>query len=356
MKEIKTNSNKIYPLCSVIVVNYNGRDLLKSFMPSIINMKYPNFEVILVDNASKDNSVNIVKKLFPKVKIIQNTKNDGTAEGSNVGLSLAKGEFILWLSNDMEIEPDFLNQLVELANSSKNIGICTCKMKRITENFEKLNQIDSVGGNLDIFGFPSAIGINQIDKGQLDQVSEVFFSFGGALLIKKSVLDLVGGYDPAFFTLADDIDLCWRVRLAGFKVMVQPSAVLYHRVSATLSKWKRSERRFISERNTFRTLLKNYSSRSLLSILPRYFSLIFAETLFFIFWKPEMALSYIRAIIWNLRNLRDTLSRRNKIQTTRKISDIFIKSQMQNQPNKLIILKEFMMLRNTGSLAKYLDD
>jgi len=348
--------DKKYPLCSVIVVNYNGKDLLKKFMPSILKMKYPNFEVILVDNASKDNSVNTVKKEFPNVNIIQNNKNDGTAEGSNIGLSIAKGDYILWLSNDMELEPDFLTNLINLANSSKDIGVCTCKMKRITEKGEKLNEIDSVGADLDIFGFPSSRGINKIDKGQFDQPSEVFFSFGGALLIKKSVLNLVGGYDPLFFTLADDIDLCWRVRLAGYRIMVQPSAVLYHRVSATLSKWKRSERRFISERNTFRTLLKNYSLLSLLKILPRYFGLIIAEVSFFAIRKPEMTISYFRAIFWNMRNLKDTWLRRQKIQSIRTISDNTIMSYMLDQPTKLLILKEFMASYSTGTLRKYLGE
>jgi GT2 family glycosyltransferase len=138
--------------------------------------------------------------------------------------------------------------------------------------------------------------------------------------------------------------------------MVQPSAVLYHRVSATLSKWKRSERRFISERNTFRTLLKNYSLLSLLKILPRYFGLIIAEVSFFAIRKPEMTISYFRAIFWNMRNLKDTWLRRQKIQSIRTISDNTIMSYMLDQPTKLLILKEFMASYSTGTLRKYLGE
>lgn len=345
-----------YPLCSVIVVNYNGKNLLERFLLSIIKMDYPNFEVILVDNASKDGSVGLVSSRFPQVRIIENSKNDGTAEGSNVGARQAKGDYVLWLSNDMELNPDFLTCLIELAQSSDDIGICTCKMKRITEKGEKLNEIDSIGGDVDIYGFPSARGINQIDRGQMDQACEVFFSFGGALLIKKSVLNIVDGYDPAYFTLGDDIDLCWRVRLAGYKVMAQPSAILYHRVSATLSKWKRAERRFISERNMFRTILKNYSLRSLATVLPQYLGLLFAEATLLMLRKPEMSMSYVRTVLWNLLNFRATWSRRLAVQATRRVSDEDIKRLMVRRPFKLVILRDFLATRKQGTLKRYLGE
>lgn len=345
-----------YPLCSVIVINYNGKHLLERFLPSVLAMDYPNYEVVLVDNASHDGSAEFVKSKFPSVRIVLNPNNDGTAEGSNVGARHAKGDYILWLSNDMEVNTDFLTRLMEVAVSSPDIGICTCKMKRITETGNKLNEIDSVGGDIDIYGFPSARGINQPDKGQLDNVCEVFFSFGGAMLIKKSVVETVRGYDPSFFTLADDIDLSWRVRLAGYRVMVQPSAVLYHRASATLGRWTRAKRRFVSERNTLRTLLKNYSLGSLTTILPRYLGIIIVELIFFALRKPEVSVAYAKALGSNLLHLQDTLSKRMFIQATRKVSDESLKKHMIDGPLKINVLKEFMATKGGVALKRYLGE
>jgi GT2 family glycosyltransferase len=183
----------------VIVNDYNGRDLLARFLLSIAKLDFDNYEVVIVDNTSTDDSVSFVKKNYPNFKVVVNPQNYGTAEGSNRGIPHAKGEYILFLSNDMQIDPSMLRLMVETAESSPDIGICTCKIRRITPGGEKLNSIDSVGGDVDVFGFPSACGINEPDKGQLDEVSEILFSFGGAMLIKRKVIDKIGAYDPTFF-------------------------------------------------------------------------------------------------------------------------------------------------------------
>jgi len=343
------------PLCSVIVINYNGRGLLKRFLPSIEELEYEDYEVIIVDNASNDDSVLFVKSKYPQFKIVKNSENFGTAEGSNKGISDAKGDYILWLSNDMELEPSLLQLMVETAESSPEIGICTCKMRRITVQGEKLNIIDSVGGDIDIFGFPSARGINEPDKGQLDEIGEVFFSFGGAMLIKREVINKIGAYDPTFFTLADDIDLCWRAHLAGYKAVVQSKAVLYHRVSATLGTvFGRSRKRYISEKNTFRMLLKNYSSLTLAKLLPLYLGLLMAEiTLFLVLRKFRLVTAYLQAILWNLHNFRDTWTQHLKIQQLRAVGDKDIQRMMCRKSFKIKILKEFLTTRKSASWQAY---
>jgi len=349
---IESNKN---PLCSVIIINYNGRKLLKRFLPSIERLNYENYEVIIIDNASRDDSVLFVKSHYPQFKIVKNPQNFGTAEGSNSGIPHAKGEYILWLSNDMELDPSLLRLMVETAESSPDIGVCTCKMRRITVQGEKLNIIDSVGGDIDIFGFPSARGINEPDKGQLDEVSEVFFSFGGAMLIKQEVINKIGAYDPTFFTLADDIDLCWRAHLAGYKVVVQPKAVLYHRVSATLGTiFRRSRKRYVSEKNTFRMLLKNYSSSTLAKVLPPYLGLLTAEiTLFLMLRKFRLVTAYLKAILWNLYNFRDAWTQHVAIQQLRVISDKDIQKMMYRKSFKIKILKEFLGARKSASWQAY---
>jgi hypothetical protein len=339
----------------VIIVTYNGKDLLERFLPSVEKLDYENYEVIIVDNASTDGSRSLVKNIYPHFKIVESPQNFGTAEGSNLGVPYAKGEYILWLSNDMELDPSLLRWMVETAESSPEIGICTCKMRRITALGEKLNIIDSVGGEIDVFGFPSARGINEPDKGQLDRVSEVFFSFGGAMLIKRKVINKIGAYDPTFFTLADDIDLCWRAHLVGYKVIAQPKAVLYHRVSATLGTiFGRSRKRYMSEKNTLRMLLKNYSNSTLAKLLPLYLGLLTAEiTLFLMLRKLRLVTAYLKAILWNLRNFKDTWTQHLAIWKLRIVSDKDIQKTMCKQPFKVEILKEFLKTRKSPSWQAY---
>lgn len=343
------------PFCSVIIVTYNGRNLLERFLPSVEKLDYQNYEVIIVDNASTDGSRTFIKSDYPHFGLVRSAKNFGTAEGSNLGLPHAKGEYILWLSNDMELDPSLLRWLVETAESSPEIGICTCKMRRITAKGKKLNIIDSVGGDLDILGFPSARGINEPDKGQLDKTSEVFFSFGGAMLIKREVINKIGAYDPTFFTLADDIDLCWRAHLIGYKVVAQPKAVLYHRVSATLGTiFGRSKKRYMSERNTFRMLLKNYSTPTLAKIFPLYLGLLTAEiTLFLILRKLRLVTAYLKAIIWNLYNFKDTWTQHVAIQQIRIVNDKDIQKLMYKKSFKIKIFKDFLRARKSASWQAY---
>ena len=143
------------------------------------------------------------------------------------------------------------------------------------------------------------------------------------MFIRKSVLKIVGGFDPSFLTLTDDIDLSWRVRLAGYKVMVEPKAYLYHRVSATLGKThNRPQKRYLSERNTLRTLLKNYSTGYLCLILPAYFMILLLEMFFYtVMGKWEMTMACLKALNWNLSRLGETRRMRKKVKSYRVVPD-----------------------------------
>lgn len=339
---------KSKPLVSIVNVTWNGKHLLEQHLPSLRNLKYSNYEVIIVDNASNDGSTDFVNTNYPEFQLIQNSENLGTAEGSNVAIKSAEGKYLFWISNDMEFDPYILNHLVDRCESDDSIGICTVKMRRII-NDALVHEIDSVGAEVDIFGFPVSRGINQGDDGRFDHYTEIFFSFGGAMFIRRDLLDKIGGFDLDYFTLTDDIDLSWRVHLYGYKVVVEPKAFLYHRVSATLgSTHNRAQKRYLSERNTLRTLLKNYSGMTLAAILPFHLFLLFLEmTFFLIIGKPEIARSGVRAISWNMKNFKNTLKLRNKIQTIRKVGDHVILSKMLFRSEKINIFLDFMRYRKT---------
>lgn len=340
-KKMLSNQNK--PLVSVINVTWNGKELLAKYLPSLKDLNYSNYEVIVVDNASCDKSVEFVKNNYPEFRIIANKTNLGTAEGSNVAISQSRGEYIFWVSNDMEFDREILNHLVACCESDPKIGIATVKMRRI-KNDACIDEIDSVGANLDIFGFPCSRGIGEKDKGQYDSLSDVFFSFGGAMFIRKELLSIIGGYDSDYLTLADDIDLCWRAHLAGFRVVVEPKAFLYHQVSATLGKThNRAQKRYLSERNTLRTLLKNYSLGYLFFILPVYLLILFMEIAFFsLLGKFQIAKSGFSALGWNISHFKDTLGLRKKVQNFRKLKDSRILSLMLKRPEKIRLFFDFV--------------
>ncbi len=343
-----------YPLVSIVLVSWNGEELLRAHLPSLLKIDYPNFEVIVVDNGSTDESVTWLRMTHPAIRVIVNPANLGTAEGSNVAIPHARGKYLFWVSNDMEFDRDILKNLVRRCEADEGIGICTVKMLRIKDG-KLVREIDSLGANADVFGFPDARGINQADRGQFDEFREVFFSFGGAMFIRRSVLDVTGGFDPDFLTLADDIDLSWRVRLAGFKVMVEPKAFLYHRVSATLSKsHNRPQKRYLSERNTLRTLLKNYSAGYLSFILPLYALLLGGEMLFFaLLGKWAMARAGWRALFWNISHLGATLEMRRKAQKTRLVPDRAIVAMMLKRSEKLRLFWDFIFRRGLGDWNGY---
>ncbi len=332
------------PLISVVIVTYKGRDLLERFFPSVAGLSYPHLEFIVVDNDSRDGSVDFLRTRYPLVKIVEAGHNYGTAQGSNIGAGQARGEYIFFISNDMSFDPDMLTRLAGHLQSDPTIGICTCKMRRITDTGMKLQIIDSVGSDIDVFGFPAARGINSVDRGQWDYFSDVFFAFGGALLIRKKLFEEAGGYDPDFFTLADDIDLSWRVRLLGYRVVADPAAVLYHRVSATLgSRFGRSQKRFWSERNTLRMLLKNYSAASLLVVLPAYLILLSSEMIFFlILGKLSIAGAEAKALGWNAAHILQTLRLRKDIQRKRRVGDGRVFRCLRKTSFKIIILWDYL--------------
>jgi GT2 family glycosyltransferase len=344
------------PKVSIVIPNWNGRKLLEQFMPSVVGQNYPSFEVVILDNASADESVKFLEEQYPQVRVVRHNCNDGTAEGSNVGARAARGEYLFFISNDMWLEPDVLTRMTAHLDTDPKVGICTLKMRRIQADGQRLMTLDSVGGIIDVFGFGYPRGINEEDRGQWDTPAEVGFSFGGALMIRRALYEKLGGYDPAFFTLTDDLDLCWRVRMLGYKIMAEPRAVLYHRVSATLNTpaFKRAYRRFLSERNTIRMLLKNYSGVNLLWVMPGHLVLLLAEGIFFLCARQwTLAGAGPRAVAWNIRVGGDTLRKRREIQNLRTVGDGVILKIRWRDIGKIWMVRDIWKRRNHPDVKSF---
>ena len=324
----KKGSLKQNSKVSVIILNYNGKDLLSECIEGVKKQTVPADEIIVLDNASTDESVSFMKRQYPEVIVVENGFNAGTAQGSKIAADHANGEFLVFMSNDIVMDKECLAYLVNTMGQDEQIGICTSVLLNYyKDETSGENLIDNAGGFIDKFGFPVPFG-NRKKIDLIPESKEVFFSYGGCFIIRKSLFDKVGGFDNKFFTLNDDVDLSWRVRLFGYKVIYDRNAFVFHHVSATLKHvFVRARKRYWSERNIFRTMLKNYSGLSLFAILPVYFILLAAEAIYYLIrLKFPLCLSIVKAFFWNIINLADTLRLRSYVQKSRRIPEKVITS------------------------------
>lgn len=324
---MRSTSEK-WPLISIIILNYNGRRYIEDCLGTVFNSIYPNFEVFFVDNASTDDSVELVKKSYPLSNIIVNNRNLHFTEGNNVGMRFAKGDYIILLNNDTKVDPNWLNELSALMESDPTIGACQCKLLFM----DNPTEIDSAGGFVNPLGLCVERGKGEKDIKQYDCVDKIFHGKGAALMVRKKALSEVGLLDNAFLYNSEDVDLCWRLHLMGYKVCFCPTAIVFHsRSSPTKKKFqKMNVGLFNSAKNVLRMLIKNYSMSNLLKFMPLLISFeIGASLLLLSRKKPQMFLAIFQALFWNLKNLPGTLAERSIVQQKiRKVPDSDILKHM----------------------------
>ncbi|MCX6820868.1 MAG: glycosyltransferase family 2 protein [Candidatus Aenigmarchaeota archaeon] len=208
------------PFCSVLIVNFNGLHHVNKCFSSLAGLDYPKdrYEVVMVDNSSTDGSVDFVRKHFPWVKVHEFDKNYGFAEGNNRGLQfLKRGEYVVFLNNDTMVRRDWLSELVKAADASDDVGICGSKM------LDQRLKADIGEGRMNLLVVPEIISRHT-------ETSECFFVSGGSMLVKREVLNRLGQcFDSEFVAYFEDVDLCWRARLAGYKVLYVPSSEVVHK-------------------------------------------------------------------------------------------------------------------------------
>lgn len=253
-------------LTSIIVLNYNAGNLLLDCVESLFKTINCEYEVIVVDNISTDNSHKKCKEVFPKIKLIENKTNLGYCEGNNVGIREAAGEFVVILNPDTKVEPNWLEELFKAYNTYED-GMYQPKILAFD------NQIfESAGNMLHIFGFGYSKGRGTKDVGQYNKPEQIGYASGACLFTTYKILNEIGLFDPFVFLYHDDLDLGWRAAQLGIKSYYVPSATIYHAGSYNY-KW--SARKFFwLERNRHYCLLTHYSKKTFYKILP---SLILVE-------------------------------------------------------------------------------
>ncbi len=267
---------------SVIIVNYNGEDFIEDCLKSVQKIDYPNdmYEIILVDNASKDNSINVIRKKFPSVKLIALNSNTGFSAGNNVGVKNARGDLIVFLNPDTTVEKNWLSALVEKIYGDDRIGACSSKVLYIDDR----STINTVGGWWSIVGIPGSMG-EGMEKDDVDDGMETFFPTGSSMIIRKEFYKKLGGFDNDYFMYCEDADLGWRLLNRNYKVVLASNSIAYHKVGGSIkdlgNRGFSEIYYFYSTRNRLLTILKNARMSDIIWMLPLYYLSHFIWTVMF---------------------------------------------------------------------------
>lgn len=325
------------PLVSILIVNYNGGSVLNKCLESLYKTEYSEFEVVIVDNGSTDESVKLIRKNYKHIKLVEAGENLGFAVGNNVSLKYAKGKYVVLLNGDTEVEPDWLNKMVAFAEEHKDGGVFSPKILF----FENRKIINSAGGVCDFYGFSPLRGTFEKDSKLFSQPCEVFYAHGAAMMVRKDLFDKIGFLDETYFIYHEEFDFCWRARLYGTKVYYVPESVVYHKLKQRnfYKKEKLAQRQFLVKKNRIRTIIKNHKSLSLV-ILALFVNLFvsFGEIIYLVFKGDfESPKGIIKAFFWNLKMLPDTLAKRKEVQSLYRVPQSEVLNLMRKTPFALDI-------------------
>jgi GT2 family glycosyltransferase len=310
------------PSVCVVILHHKGLEILRKCFESLFKTKYQNFQVMLVDNGSNDGSSDYVARSYGrKISLIRSDVNLGFAAGNNLALRQVRTDYVVLLNDDTIVDQNWLVELVNEAEKDSHTGACQPKLRSLRDpKFFEYN--GACGGMLDVYGVPLTRGrifdLAEEDVGQYDKSAEVFWASGAALFLRTNVIREVGLLDETFYAHMEEIDLCWRIRLGGYKVMSVPNSVVYHLGSGTML----PEKFYLKNRNNLITIIKNYSRWNLLRFLPlRIVQDSFSFIYYLIKKERTRSMPILRAYVWLLKNFRLALSRRHTTQRIRRVDD-----------------------------------
>ena len=233
------------PRISVIIVNYNGKELLQKCLESLFKIDYNNFEVILVDNNSTDGSMEFVTKSYPNIIVVKLDSNKGFAEPNNVAAKISKGKYLLFLNNDTVVTPNFISEMVKVMETDKKIAVCQSLLLKPD------GSVDSSGDFID------HLGVVYNSKTKIDEIREVSSARGASMLVRSDIFEKLDGFDQKFFITFEDVDLCWRSWILGYRVLIIPTSIVYHEGGITIKKIK-SEIAFHGFKNQLAMKITNF--------------------------------------------------------------------------------------------------
>lgn len=257
-----------------MILNYNGKKHLENFLPSVIASTYGNLRVIVADNASTDDSVVYVRENFSSVEILTHPTNEGFAGGYNWALKEVSADYYVLLNSDVSVTPGWIEPVITIMEEDHLVAACQPKL--LSYHQPKLFEYaGAAGGWIDKLGYPFSRGrifdVCETDDHQYDMAQPIFWASGAAMFIRAIVFHEMGGFDASFFAHQEEIDLCWRMQLAGYRIMACPSSVVYHVGAGTLPRGGRKV--YLNFRNNLFMLCKNLPWHEKLWKIPMRFGL-----------------------------------------------------------------------------------
>ena len=335
----------VSPLVSILLVNYNGAALLPNCLSSLRKVRHPSHELVVVDNASQDNSLEVLRR-FPEVRVITSPENLGFAGGNNLGLPHCQGRLILLLNTDTLVEPPFLQTMVDYLDAHPETAVLQAKMFLGMEG----RTLDTCGSFLTWLGFMYHYGLQKLDAPRYDRAYRIFSAKGACLLFRREIIERAGGYlfNPDFFCFYEETDFCHRVWLSGAEVHFLGTARIRHLQGATSSSFGSPFIWRLYFRNQTYALLANLSPASLLLILPGYLVMLLATGCGGLL-KPGSGLApaAFGAVLHSLKNLKKIAAQRSLVRTIRTISDVQLFGKVMKNPRPGYFLKTFQQRLET---------
>lgn len=257
------------PSVAIVILNYNGQQYLEQFLPSVVATEYLNLEIIIADNGSTDQSIDFLQEHYPSITLLRSPTNEGFAGGYNWALKMVEAQYYVLLNSDVEVSPNWVNPIINLMESDDSIAACQPKICSY-RNKQLFEYAGASGGWIDFLGYPFSRGrvfdVCEPDNGQYDDSSTIFWASGASLFIRSAVFHAMNGFDPYFFAHQEEIDLCWRMQLKGYKIMVCPSSYVYHVGAGTLPRG--GKKVYLNFRNNLIMICKNLPLKELIWKLP----------------------------------------------------------------------------------------
>jgi|Deesub1362A_J573_1020465.scaffolds.fasta_scaffold04913_5 hypothetical protein len=329
---------------SVIVITHNGRHHLKECFESLEKQTYKDFSVYLLDNASTDGSSNYVKKNFPWIRIIRFDKNYGFAEGYNRAIKMVNTEYVALLNDDTKVHPRWLEELFKAIDKDASLFAVGSKILF----YDRPDTINHAGAKITIIGAGIDVGFGEKDSPAFNKQKYVGAVCGAAMLVRRKIFEELGGFDEDYFAYFEDLDLCWRAWLRGYKVMYVPTSVVYHKYGGSWGGRASPRRIYYTQKNRLTNIVKNFELRNVVKGLIVSICFDIVRILLFLIRREFGNIRAIsRANVYFLKQLPETLEKRRRAQRNRMLSDTEL-----YRMNLIILLwesvKEFIRLEGLG--------
>ena len=288
------------PKVSIITINWNGKEDTAECLESVKRLDYPNYEIVVVDNASADGSVEFLRERFPEVTYIENKENLGWTGGCNAGIEYAmknEADYVFILNNDIVVDKDCLKELVKVAESDSKIGFVGPRIY----SYGEPEKILSPGVNVYYTLLRRKKGERK-DTGQLDKIKEVNWIDDMVLLVKRKVIENVGLYDPSYFMYFEDSDWCYRTKKSGFRILYVPTTKAWHKGSSSSGGHLNAFTAYYSTRNWILFIRKHFPKYYLILTLPFLFKFIFSWSIEAVYKRKwDVPVAMIKGLLWHFR-------------------------------------------------------